>query len=95
MDDHPSPPTAPAETGRPTPARAPAPRLRKFIGTCLILLLVIVWALGAMALAQGRVTTLPGVWQFVAYVVLGFGWVVPAALLIRWMQKGDRKPETL
>ena len=71
------------------------PHLRKLIGTCLIILLVIVWALGAMALAQGRVTTLPAFWQFIAYVVLGIGWVVPAALLIRWMQKGDSKPETL
>ena len=83
---------------RPTRPAAPAvsrPRLRKFVGTCLIILLVIVWALGAMALAQGRVTTLHGIWQFLVYLVLGLGWIVPAAMLIRWMQKGDRRPETL
>lgn len=79
----------------PTAPRKGSPRLRKFIGTCLMILLVIGWSLGAMALAQGRVTTLPGYWQFLAYLVLGFGWVVPAALLIRWMQKFDRKPESL
>ncbi|GAB4069942.1 DUF2842 domain-containing protein [Ancylobacter sonchi] len=90
MDDRASRPTE-----RPSAPPSLPPRLRKFIGTCLILILVIVWSLGAMALAQGRVTTLPGFWQFIAYVVLGIGWVVPAALLIRWMQKGDRKPETL
>ncbi|MCS0496979.1 DUF2842 domain-containing protein [Ancylobacter mangrovi] len=72
-----------------------SPRLRKFVGTVLMLVLVLVWALGAMALAQGRVTQLPGYLQFVAYVVLGFGWVFPAGLLIRWMLKHDRRQETL
>ncbi|MBS7537441.1 DUF2842 domain-containing protein [Ancylobacter lacus] len=71
------------------------PRLRKFIGTVALLVLVIVWALGAMALAQGRVTTLPAAGQFIAYVVLGLGWVVPAGLVIGWMVRLDRKPETL
>ncbi|MFK8251434.1 DUF2842 domain-containing protein [Ancylobacter terrae] len=71
------------------------PRLRKFIGTLVMIVLVISWALGAMALAQGRVTTLPGFWQFIAYLVLGLGWVVPAGLLIRWMAKDDSRPESL
>ncbi|HEY9214028.1 MAG TPA: DUF2842 domain-containing protein [Ancylobacter sp.] len=71
------------------------PRVRKLIGTVLMLVLVIVWALSAMALAQGRVTVLPGVWQFLAYLVLGIGWIFPAAWLIRWMQKYDRRQETL
>ncbi|MGA0562995.1 DUF2842 domain-containing protein [Ancylobacter sp. VNQ12] len=72
-----------------------SPRLRKFIGTVAMFVLVICWALGAMALAQGRVTTLPATWQFFAYVVLGVGWILPAGVLIRWMQKYDRKPENL
>lgn len=72
-----------------------SPRLRKFIGTVAMFVLVICWALGAMALAQGRVTTLAAVWQFLAYVVLGVGWILPAGVLIRWMQKYDRKPESL
>jgi Ca2+/H+ antiporter len=71
------------------------PRLRKLIGTVLMIVLVLVWALGAMALAQGRVTALPGYLQFLAYVVLGLGWIVPAGLLIRWMLKDDVRPETL
>jgi hypothetical protein len=72
-----------------------SPRVRKFIGTVLMVVLVVVWALGAMALAQGRVTTLPGIWQFFAYVVLGIGWVFPAGIVIRWMQKHDRRTDTL
>lgn len=70
-------------------------RSRKFIGTVLMVVLVLSWALGAMALAQGRVTALPALWQFFAYVVLGLGWIVPAGWLIRWMQKHDRRPDTL
>jgi hypothetical protein len=81
-----------AETAR---QGALPPRLRKLIGTVLMIILVLVWALGAMALAQGRVTVLPGYLQFVAYVVLGLGWVVPAGLIIRWMLKGDVRPESL
>ncbi|WP_018390999.1 DUF2842 domain-containing protein [Ancylobacter sp. FA202] len=70
-------------------------RSRKFVGTVLMVMLVLGWALAAMALAQGRVTTLPAFWQFLAYVVLGAGWIVPAAVLIRWMQRHDRRPDTL
>ncbi len=85
----------PADRSNP-PARSPLPpRLRKLIGTVALLVLVIVWALGAMAVAQGRVTTLPAIGQFFAYVVLGLGWVVPAGLVIGWMVRLDRKPETL
>lgn len=70
-------------------------RSRKFVGTVLLVFLVLGWALAAMALAQGRVTTLPALGQFVAYVVLGIGWIVPAGWLIRWMQRHDRRSETL
>ncbi|OYX83948.1 MAG: hypothetical protein B7Y75_04915 [Azorhizobium sp. 35-67-5] len=66
-------------------------RVRKLIGTVLMLVLVVVWALGAMALAQGRVTDLPWGWQTVSYVLLGTLWVIPAGLLIRWMEKPDRR----
>ncbi|MFG1464637.1 DUF2842 domain-containing protein [Xanthobacter sp. DSM 24535] len=68
-------------------------RLRKLIGTVLMLILVVVWALAAMAIAQGRVTELPWLWQTVSYVLLGSLWVVPAAFLIRWMERPDKPRE--
>lgn len=71
-------------------------RLRKLIGTVLLLILVVVWALGAMAVAQGRVTDLPWALQTVSYILLGTLWVIPAGLLIHWMERPDRakvKPE--
>lgn len=65
-------------------------RIRKLIGTVLLLILVVVWALMAMALAQGRVTTLHWAWQTVWYIALGTLWVLPAGVLISWMERPDR-----
>lgn len=65
-------------------------RLRKLIGTVLLLILMTAWALGAMAIAQGRVTELHWAWQTVCYVLLGTLWVLPAAVMIRWMERPDR-----
>ncbi|MBN8918057.1 MAG: DUF2842 domain-containing protein [Rhizobiales bacterium] len=66
-------------------------RLRKLIGTVLMLVLVVFWALMAMALAQGRVTELHWALQTVCYVLLGSLWVLPAALIIGWMERPDKK----
>ncbi len=63
-------------------------RIRKLIGTFVLLALVIVWALVAMAIAQ-----FPPIFQnpwvaAVYYVVAGIGWILPAMPLIKWMSKG-------
>lgn len=65
-------------------------RIRKLVGAVLLLVLVVFWALAAMALAQGRVTELGWALQAVCYVLLGFLWIVPAGLVIRWMERPDR-----
>ncbi|TCT00952.1 DUF2842 domain-containing protein [Aquabacter spiritensis] len=65
-------------------------RIRKLIGTVLLLALMMIWALVAMAIAQGRVTDLPWALQTVSYIVLGTLWVIPAGLLIRWMERPNR-----
>lgn len=62
---------------------------RKLIGTVVILVFVCVYALVAMALAQGRITEAPKIWQTVAYVALGLAWVLPLLPLIRWMERKD------
>lgn len=66
-------------------------RLRKFIGAILLLALVVFWALGAMALAQGRVTELHWALQTLCYVLLGTLWVVPAGVIIAWMERPNKK----
>lgn len=64
-------------------------RHRKLIGTVVILVFVCVYALVAMALAQGRITEASKTVQTIAYVVLGLAWVLPLLPLIRWMERKD------
>jgi hypothetical protein len=64
-------------------------RLRKFIGAILLILLVVTWALLAMALAQSPLVRGNGVIETIYYVVAGLGWVLPAMPLIRWMSRPD------
>jgi hypothetical protein len=64
-------------------------RTRKFIGTIALLVLVIVWALLAMALAQSALTNINGWIAAIYYVVAGLGWVLPAMPLISWMARPD------
>ena len=62
---------------------------RKLIGTVAILVFVCVYALVAMALAQGRITEAPKLVQTIAYIALGLAWVLPLLPLIRWMERKD------
>jgi len=64
-------------------------RTRKLVGAVALLLLIFIWALFAMSLAQGRVATLPGVMLIGVFITLGLMWVWPAMLLIRWMSRPD------
>lgn len=65
-------------------------RIRKLIGTVALLLLVIVWGLLAMALAQSVLTDINGLVAAIYYVVAGLGWILPAMPLISWMARPDR-----
>jgi hypothetical protein len=64
-------------------------RVRKLIGTVALLVLVIVWALLAMALAQSALTDINGWVAALFYVIAGLGWVLPAMPLISWMARPD------
>ena len=65
-------------------------RLRKLIGTVVMLAFIIFYALFAMAVAEGRITQAPKLLQTVAYIVLGLIWIVPLMPLVRWMAKPDK-----
>jgi hypothetical protein len=60
-------------------------RLRKLIGAVALIVLVVSWALIAMALAQSPVIKANGLVEVIYYVVAGLGWVLPAMPLVRWM----------
>jgi hypothetical protein len=65
-------------------------RLRKFIGAILLLILVIAWALVAMALSQAPAIHDSTLLSIAYYVVAGIGWVLPAMPIVAWMSKNRR-----
>jgi hypothetical protein len=65
-------------------------RTRKLIGAFGLLLLVTLWSLVAMALAQSVLTDINGLVAAIYYIVAGLGWVLPAMLLVKWMARPDR-----
>jgi hypothetical protein len=65
-------------------------RARKFVGTIALIVLVAVWALLAMALAQSVLTDINGFVTALYYIIAGLGWVLPAMPLISWMARPDK-----
>jgi hypothetical protein len=63
--------------------------MRKLLGSALLLVLVVFWALAATGLAGSRVASLSAPMQAAAFIALGLVWVIPAGLLIRWMSRPD------
>ena len=62
-------------------------RFRKLIGAVALFVLVIVWALIAMAVAQFPVIRDNTVLSILYYVIAGLGWALPAMPLISWMSR--------
>jgi hypothetical protein len=46
----------------------------------------------AMVIASAKLPGAPILIQTVAYAVLGLFWVLPAGLIISWMQRPERHP---
>ena len=63
-------------------------RTRKFFGTIVLLILVVVWSLLGMTVAQTPWLATNGWLQAIFYVVAGLGWVLPAMPIISWMSQG-------
>jgi hypothetical protein len=69
-------------------------RTRKFFGTIALLLLVTLWSLIGMSVAQFPVLANSGWLQAVFYVVAGFGWALPAIPIVSWMSRPDPGPQS-
>lgn len=65
-------------------------RTRKFIGAVGLLVLVMSWALLAMAFAQVLVVHSNAWVKFAYYSVVGLGWVLPAMPIVSWMSRPDK-----
>ncbi len=62
-------------------------RLRKLIGTILIIILVIVYALAAVTFASLLLGAAPWWVHLMYFFFTGLLWVLPAMLIIKWMEK--------
>jgi hypothetical protein len=62
-------------------------RLRKFIGAIALFVLVTVWALLAMALAQAPAIRENAILSVAYYVIAGLGWCLPAIPIVTWMSR--------
>ncbi|MET4688132.1 RsiW-degrading membrane proteinase PrsW (M82 family) [Sinorhizobium fredii] len=72
----------------PLSERNPMPvRLRKLIGTVLIIILVTVYALAAVTFASLLLGTSPWWVHLLYFLFTGLLWILPAMLIIKWMEK--------
>ena len=69
-----------------------AMRTRKLIGTVALLIFLGAYAWAAVIIGAGRITLAPHWAQLAYFLIAGLLWVIPAGLLIRWMQRPDAAP---
>ncbi len=62
---------------------------RKLIGTIALLLFLAVYLLVAVGIGERHVVAAPGWVQFIYFIAAGLIWVIPAGLLVKWMQRPD------
>jgi hypothetical protein len=62
-------------------------RLRKLVGAVALILLVAIWTLIAMAVAQFPAIKSQAIVEVIYYILAGLGWVLPAMPLVKWMLK--------
>ena len=65
-------------------------RTRKLFGTIALLVLVVMWSLLGMTLAQTPWLASSGLLQAIFYVVAGLGWALAAMPIVSWMSRPDR-----
>jgi hypothetical protein len=66
-----------------------SPRIRKLIGSLLLLFLVGFWAVATTIVAMGMMNA-DRLVQMVFYLAAGLLWVIPAGAIIAWMQRPPR-----
>ncbi|MCT8999061.1 DUF2842 domain-containing protein [Chelativorans intermedius] len=68
-------------------------RMRKFVGMLALLALVVLYALVSTAVAVAVLAERGTLVHLAYYLVTGLLWVLPAMLLIRWMEGRPRGEE--
>ena len=67
------------------------PRLRKLIGTVLIIILVLIYALVATTVASATLGASPWYIHLLYFAVTGVLWILPAMGIIYWMSRPGRQ----
>lgn len=62
-------------------------RAKKLIGTLILLVFLACYAIAAMAIAVWTLPNASHPVQWLYYAIAGLLWVLPAGLIITWMQK--------
>lgn len=62
-------------------------RTRKLIGAAALTLFVPAYALTAMTVAAAKLPGTTGLTQTLYYAIAGLLWVIPAGIVITWMQR--------
>lgn len=65
-------------------------RTRKFIGAVSLLVFLAAYSIVAMAFGASQIVGGSNLLQVLYFLTAGLAWVVPAGLLIRWMQRPDQ-----
>ena len=62
-----------------------SPRIRKLVGTVLLLVVLAIYSLVVMVAASAVLTGTNKIVEMIFYAIAGVAWVLPAGYLIRWM----------
>ncbi len=62
-----------------------SPRIRKLVGTVLLLIVLAAYSLLVMLVASVLVTNGNKIVEMIFYAIAGLAWVLPAGYLIKWM----------
>ena len=65
-------------------------RLKKLLGTVLLIILVIVYALVATTVAVARLSESGPLAHFTFFLLSGLVWILPAMGIIKWMMLGPK-----
>lgn len=60
-------------------------RLRKFIGTIVLMVFIPIYCLFAAAIGDVALSGASGIVQAVYFVIAGLLWVLPAGFVVTWM----------
>jgi predicted transporter len=64
-------------------------RLRKFIGMIMLVTMVLVYVFVVAVIAVFRLAEASALVQFVYFAFTGLFWVLPAMLIVKWMEKPE------